>query len=486
MNSKYIRVGCLVVSLILFLFTGWFSIKSAFRSRWESEMGNMMEELQYYVESFAEYGDFSGILGGGMDMDVFKDVEKFLKSVADGSMSPMEIGIISTKFADIAEGLSAITGSGMDEDMEAVILVMRVFAAIFWLTLICGIVAIVMAFLGRGKVLNVFYMIGEILILALLFLICVVANESAGAKIIGTGFWPVLSIILAIAALCFKTKKAAVAGGVPPYAAGGMNGGYQQQMPYQAQPQYQQPPYQAQSQYQQPPYQAQPQMNVAKPKQGWRCPQCGAAQKDDSRFCAICGTPKPQPQPVMQPQPPVQAPSEDWICPTCGAIQSEDSRFCSVCGKPKPVLQNPVEVQRQQPTAPMFRQEPVEEKPTAPMFYQKPAEEKPAAPTFHYDLEAAAPMFQNEVSEQPVQSEEEDDPIISTTFFRETEEPEEEPRTMIFRKAPAVSEAPAMKPQIAPMMQEPKVQSNICKVCGAELQPEDLFCPECGSQTNNR
>ena len=44
------------------------------------------------------------------------------------------------------------------------------------------------------------------------------------------------------------------------------------------------------------------------------CSSCGAANADESRFCAACGA------------------GMGWVCSHCGANASEDARFCPACG----------------------------------------------------------------------------------------------------------------------------------------------------------
>ena len=55
----------------------------------------------------------------------------------------------------------------------------------------------------------------------------------------------------------------------------------------------------------------------AKAAAGWTC-ECG--QKNDGKFCAACGKPKP-------------VAADGWTC-ECGHVNT--GRFCSECGKPKP------------------------------------------------------------------------------------------------------------------------------------------------------
>ena len=53
----------------------------------------------------------------------------------------------------------------------------------------------------------------------------------------------------------------------------------------------------------------------------WTCPTCG--KKATAKFCAECGTKKPEP-----------VAADGWTCPVCGKVAT--GRFCSECGMKKP------------------------------------------------------------------------------------------------------------------------------------------------------
>ena len=61
-------------------------------------------------------------------------------------------------------------------------------------------------------------------------------------------------------------------------------------------------------------------------KDGWQC-ACGHHNPAQAKFCANCGTKKPQAQPA----------AEGWTCPQCG--QGNNGNFCSNCGTKKPERQ---------------------------------------------------------------------------------------------------------------------------------------------------
>jgi len=54
------------------------------------------------------------------------------------------------------------------------------------------------------------------------------------------------------------------------------------------------------------------------------CPQCGAENEADARFCAQCSTPLPE-------LPKREEPRESF-CPNCGAKLIAGAKFCTKCG----------------------------------------------------------------------------------------------------------------------------------------------------------
>lgn len=61
----------------------------------------------------------------------------------------------------------------------------------------------------------------------------------------------------------------------------------------------------------------------------WICPSCGT--ENEKKFCAECGTVKPEPEPE-----PVEEPVEEtWICPECKSENPAKAKFCLECGNKK-------------------------------------------------------------------------------------------------------------------------------------------------------
>lgn len=86
-----------------------------------------------------------------------------------------------------------------------------------------------------------------------------------------------------------------------------------------------------------------------------RCPACGSAQPDGSRFCANCGRPMPEQPPQVY-----DAPADGvQYCEQCGAMREGSARFCEVCGSSFIPEDNPPALETSAP-APM----PAPEEPT--------------------------------------------------------------------------------------------------------------------------
>ena len=62
-----------------------------------------------------------------------------------------------------------------------------------------------------------------------------------------------------------------------------------------------------------------------------RCPDCGAMQPEDARFCSSCGRRMPEPCPAPVDDEP-SAGGEPQYCAECGAMREGNAKYCAVCG----------------------------------------------------------------------------------------------------------------------------------------------------------
>lgn len=60
----------------------------------------------------------------------------------------------------------------------------------------------------------------------------------------------------------------------------------------------------------------------------WICPYCGDNVFGRNDACRMCGTAKPDSEPVLKPG--------DWYCPGCGDIQFAKNTTCRLCGEGRP------------------------------------------------------------------------------------------------------------------------------------------------------
>lgn len=67
-----------------------------------------------------------------------------------------------------------------------------------------------------------------------------------------------------------------------------------------------------------------------------KCPKCGTANREDSRFCERCGTDlaeAPKPEPTKSDRP--------LICPNCNTPNRSDDAYCKRCGSALPKRSKP-------------------------------------------------------------------------------------------------------------------------------------------------
>jgi len=180
------------------------------------------------------------------------------------------------------------------------------------------------------------------------------------------------------------------------------------------------------------------------------CPACGAGNVPGEAFCEFCGAPlaapvpdslppaaaggteggaeaapapTPEPTPAAAPEPAPAPATPGPVCPACGATVLAGEAFCADCGAS--LAQAPV------PPEPVPEPAPVPEPTPEPALAPAPVPELEPAP---------APM--------PVP-----EPVLAPAPVSEPE--------------PALPPTPPAKPA--------------CIICGAELEPGDKYCSDCGA-----
>ena len=167
------------------------------------------------------------------------------------------------------------------------------------------------------------------------------------------------------------------------------------------------------------------------------CAACGAGNVPGEAFCEFCGAalaaPVPEaavpaPAPVPEPAAAPAAAAPGPVCPACGAAVVAGEAFCADCGAS--LAEAPL------PPEPVPEAEPAPE--PVPVVEPEPAP-------------APEPVVDPEPAPEPV-------PVV---------EPE-----------PAPEPVPAVEPEPAPA---PLPEKPACIMCGAELEPGDKYCSDCGA-----
>lgn len=154
-----------------------------------------------------------------------------------------------------------------------------------------------------------------------------------------------------------------------------------------------------------------------------RCERCGAEVVNTASFCNSCGAAMPRR---------VQAVSQEHVrtCSKCGARIDDDNRFCTVCGTPVTMTQQ------------------VEEQLVRRMETRSAGQlEQSAAREQLEQSVAAEPLEQNAATEQLGQN------ITTESWIQQTPEMPVQGDTML-----------------------------VCANCHAYVEPDMLFCTECGQK----
>lgn len=178
-----------------------------------------------------------------------------------------------------------------------------------------------------------------------------------------------------------------------------------------------------------------------------RCDQCGAEIPKGSQFCSVCGAPVPP-----------SAPEGCTLCPGCGSAVKSGMRFCTSCGRP--MADDPGHSRSAGGlgrTMPIDIEPPVAyDAPVSKPVYSEPVSPAPtsyASPAYTPDpvtVSSSAPSGGSAF--RPAASLDDPAPLYDTPVT-----------------------APVMASTPAPVSAAPR-----CPHCGAELEPDSVFCSECG------
>lgn len=210
------------------------------------------------------------------------------------------------------------------------------------------------------------------------------------------------------------------------------------------------------------------------------CPKCGNQAGEGAVFCDRCGTRLPQPEPSGPQAAPVSA-GGSVICSACGAGNVPGEAFCDSCGSPleSPLPAAPAEAAAAPAGADLApAPEPSPEAAATP----EPAAAEPAVaaePTAAPLAALACPACGATIvageafcadcgaslAQPPIPPE----PVTEAT-------PETLPEAIAPAEVDVAPVAAAPEPTPAPAPPAPVA----CPACGAEVEPADKFCSNCG------
>lgn len=183
-----------------------------------------------------------------------------------------------------------------------------------------------------------------------------------------------------------------------------------------------------------------------------KCPKCGTELTADSQFCYSCGAPIP-----------VQSRNAGKTCPRCGEPVEEGMRFCVNCGNPIPpdTAQSGGEAAAQQDSS------------AGNAYAEQPETREPS-------------MDQAQTATDPAVSAEAED--VSRSGVEESgaqQGPVQEPAvsdTQTYGADTSTSSSGSSQLYGTDPLFNDTHTANVCRVCGAPLDKDALFCTECGAR----
>jgi len=202
------------------------------------------------------------------------------------------------------------------------------------------------------------------------------------------------------------------------------------------------------------------------------CPKCGNKTGEGAVFCDRCGTPLPKAEPATPQAAPAPA-SGSVICPGCGAGNVPGEAFCDFCGSP---LEAPVPAAA---TATATEVAQAVEEPAGALPAEAtltcPACGAKAMPGEAFCADCGASLAQPPMPPETV-PEPAPEPVVPVA------PPEAVATAVPPEPAPPVEPHPAVE-AVAPTPPPAPVPVAVptCPACGAEVEPVDRFCSNCGA-----
>lgn len=177
------------------------------------------------------------------------------------------------------------------------------------------------------------------------------------------------------------------------------------------------------------------------------CPHCNAEVQLNARFCANCGQLMNEVQPT----------AEGRVCDRCGAAVGEQDAFCIFCGNKLTAAVNAM-AQASEPAA--------EAAPTSSAYV--PEEPLPVVPEYK--------------PEEPLPAVQEYEPEPVPEYIPEAAAESEQAVPESIQEQLLEQEAQEELEQGIQDVENPAAQALECPNCHNPIDPEDVFCCECGAR----